>query len=437
LGRVHRHFAWAWRTYADFTTGIDMQTSSSSDGPLQLEPPKRRRTTYLPRIPLVLAQEIGSFLERDELRICLTQVCSSGLSFLSVPANSPRTAILAMQTLIRSCYIAVCSPTTSWSLYDEPTSTLYPKVGELVVERIASLLSLRPHIQRFVLKVDRRARKCRRHFTLVNELVYNQLNQVGCEEARLQGRNAAIEWQVCANTIKSLAPFRALHRLDFFNVNVKKFPGLASCRTLHTVDISRSKIVNLAALASCQALHTLNIRDSDVVDVSVLNSCQALREVDLSRTDISDVSALASCPELSKADLSHTSISDVSVLASCPALRKVDLGFTDITDVSVLESCPELRTVYLDGTLVTDVSVFGSCRYLETLTVSDTTVSDVSVLASSQTLRMLEITFASVTDVSALVDCVSLRTLRCSSGPKPSGYAEVERIIKARVRAAR
>jgi hypothetical protein len=409
-----------------------MQTSSSSDGPLQLEPSKPRRTTYLPRIPLVLAQEIGSFLVRDEIRICLTQVCSSGLSFLSVPATSTRTAVLALQTLIRSCYIAVCAPTTSWSLYDDPTSTLYPKVGELVVERIASLLSHRPHIQRFVLKVDRRAKKCLRDFTLVNELVYRQLNQVRCGEVMAQGRNIAIEWQVCANTIKSLAPFRALHQLDFVDVNVKKFPGLASCRTLHTVDISRSKIVNLAALASCQALHTLNIRDSNVVDVSVLASCQVLREADLSHTGVSDVSALASCPELREVELSHTGVSDVSVLASCPALRKVDLGHTKISDVTALASCPELREVFLDHTLVTNVSALGSRRYLETLFVSGTQVSDVSVLASSQTLRMLHLHGTSVADVSAFVDCVSLRVLSCCLSPPPNGYAEVQRSINAR-----
>jgi Leucine-rich repeat (LRR) protein len=432
-----------------------MQTASSSDGPLQLEPPKRRRTTNLPRIPSVLAQEIGSFLGRYELRIYLTQVCSSGLSFLAAPATSPRTAVLRLNVLIRSCYDAICAPPTAdWSLYDEPTSTVDPKVGELVVERIASLLSRRSHIQRFVLKVDHQAKRYLRVCSSIEAQVYNQLNQVGCEEAMVQGRKVAIEWQVCAKTVKSLAPFRALHRLDFVRAQVKKFPGLASCRTLHTVDISHSKIVNLAPLASCQALHTLNISRSNVVDVSVLASCQALREVNLSHTNISDVSVLASCPELRKVDLNCTKISDVSALASCQALREVHLIATNVTDVSVLASClelrhvnlcrtdisdvtalamcPELRVLMLRNTSVTDVSAFGSCRYLERLNVAYTPVTDVSVLATSQTLRLLEIYSTSVTDVSALVDCVSLRWLWCSRSPRPIGYAEVGRTIDAR-----
>jgi hypothetical protein len=297
-----------------------MQTSSSSDGPLRQETPKRRRTTYMPRFPLVLAQEIGSFLERYQLQRCLTQVCSTGLSFVAAPATSPRTAILRLLLLIRSCYEAMCAPTTSRGLNDEPSSTVDPKVGELVVERIASLLTHRPHIQRLVLKAEHRAARYLRACSAVEAQVYNQLNQVGCEEAMVQGRNVAIEWQVCAKTIKSLAPFRALHRLDFVRANVKRFPGLASCQTLHTVDIYNSKIINLATLASCKALHTLNISGSKVVDVSVLASCQTLREVNLSRTGISDVFVLASCPELRNVNLSCTSISDVSALCIVPGV---------------------------------------------------------------------------------------------------------------------
>jgi hypothetical protein len=410
-----------------------MQTSSSSDGPLQLEPPKRRRTTFMPRFPLVLAQEIGSFLGRYELRTCISQVCSSGLSFLSVPATGPRTAILQLRILIRSCYDAICaSSTTSWQHYDQPKRTVDPKVGELVAKCIASLLTRRPHIQRLVLKAEIRSIKYIRACNPVEAQVYNQLNQVGREEAMVQGRNVAIEWHVDAKKVKSLAPFRALHRLDFVRVEVMKFPALASRRTLHTVNISNSKIVNLAALASCQALHTLNISGSEVVDVSVLASCPELRNVNLSRTDISDVSALASCPELRNVNISRTKISNVSVLVSCPELRKVFLSQTKINDVAVLASCPELRVVSLSYTLVTDVSALGSCRYLEELFLTSTPILDVSVLASSQTLRLLDIKNTSVTDVSALVDCVSLHTLRCYDWARPIGYAEVERSIKAR-----
>jgi hypothetical protein len=435
-----------------------MQTSSSSDGPLQLEPPKRRRTNFMSRVPLVLAQEIGSYLPRDELQICLTEVCSSGLSFVSAPATGLRTAILQLHTLIEFSYIAICPLLTRWRHQDEPTSLVDPKVGEMVVERIASLLSRRPHIQRLVLQVDHRETKYLRLCSSVEVKVHHQLNQVGCEEAMVQDRNVVIEWHVCAKTIKWLAPFRALHQLDFVRVNPKNFPGLASCRTLHTVDISESKIVNLASLASCQALHTLNISGSKVVDVSVLASCQALREVNLSRTDISDVSALASCPELRKLNFRQTNVSDVSVFASCPDLRELDLGETNVTDVSVLASCRELREVYLGSTnisdvtalascpelrriiightLVTDVSALVSCRYLETLFLTGTPVSDVSVFASSQTLRSLYIDYTSVTDVSALVNCVPLRQLRCRDWARPIGYAEVERSINARGLAA-
>jgi hypothetical protein len=370
-----------------------MQTASSSDEPLQLEASKRRRTTYMPRFPLVLAQEVGSYLPRYPLRECLTLVCSSGLSFLSAPATGLRTAVLQLYILIRSCYEAVCAPTTSGGLNNAPTSTVDPKVGEMVVERIASLLKRRSHIQRLVLKVDRWAANYLRDCGPVVAHVCQKLSQVGSEEAMVQGRNVAIEWDLYAKTIKSLAPFRALRRLNFVRANVKNFPGLASCRTLHTVDISYSKIVNLAPLASCQALHTLNISGSKVVDVSVLASCKELRNVELSNTNISDVAALA--------------------------------------------SCPELREVFLDNTRVSDVSALGSCRYLETLSVSRTHVSDVSVFASSQTLRGLIIGSTSVTEVSALVDCVSLRTLWCWNSPKPSGYAEVQRSINARVLAAR
>jgi hypothetical protein len=379
-----------------------MQTASSSDGSMQQqqEPPKRRRTTYMPRVPLVLAQEIGTFLKRNELRVCLTQVCSSGLSFVSAPATGQLTANLRLRTLIRSCYKAICAPTTSGGFCAEPRSIVDLKVVEMVVERIASLLTRRPHIQLLVLQ--------HANCWAAEAQVYHQLNQVGCEEAMVRGRDVAIEWQMDADTVKSLAPFRALHRLEFVRANVKHFPRLASCRTLHTVNISESKIVNLAALAACQALHTLNISGSNVVDVSVLASCQALRNVNLSNTRISDVAALASCPELRNVDLSRTSISDVAALASCPALRFVSLGHT----------------------LVTDVSVLGSCQYLERLSVRRTRVSDVSVFASSQTLTNLDIYASSVTDVSALVDCVSLRWLSCSNSP--SGYAELERSVLAR-----
>jgi hypothetical protein len=404
--RVKRHFAKTSCTYSDCTTGSNMQAASSSDGSLQLEPPKRRRTTYMPRVPLVLAQEIGSFLPRNELRVCLTQVCSSGLSFVSAPATGQLTANLRLSTLVSSCFKAICAPATSGGLCAEPRSTVYPKLTDMVVERIASLLTRRPHIQRLVLKANCWAEEAQ---------VYHQLNQVGCEEAMVQGRNVAIEWQVCAKTNKSLAPFRALHRLDFVRVNVKQFPVLASCRTLHTVDVSESKIVNLAALASCKALHTLNIRGSKVVDVSVLASCLELRKVNLGDTKISDVSALAPCREL----------------------RTVYLMATNVCDVSVLASCAELREVVLDSTRVTDVSALGSCRYLEELSVRRTRVSDVSVFASSQTLTNLYINQTSVTDVSAFVDCVSLHRLSCSGVPLPSGYAEVLRSIDARWEAAR
>jgi hypothetical protein len=92
------------------------------------------------RFPLDVAQEIGSFLSRQDLDTCVTQLCLNSVTFVSTPVADIQTTV----TIPAHVLIATCTSFNK-NKFDET------KIARDVIQRIKSYLVRRPHIERIVL----------------------------------------------------------------------------------------------------------------------------------------------------------------------------------------------------------------------------------------------------------------------------------------------
>jgi Leucine-rich repeat (LRR) protein len=326
--------------------------------------------------------EVGSFLDRPSLTVCTTQLCWSGVGFVSRPCtDSAKVTTIQLHKVVALCRTASEAP-----LVDREQAN---GLATEAIKRIDLYLARRTSARKIVFVVDLTGLRLKnkafcsdihRHFQVSSNLQFNN------------GPSLAVEWHARAKSIDAVTFLlgESLHALDLSYSEVNDISALASCQALHTLHLNDTKVSDVSALASCQALHTLYLDDTPVSDVSALASCQALHTLNLNRTAVSDVSVLASCQALHTLFLNGTLVSDVSALASCQALRTLLLSCTQVSDVSALASCQALHTLYLDVTSVSDVSALASCRALHTLHLDWTKVSDVSALVACGSLRYLQ-----------------------------------------------
>jgi Leucine-rich repeat (LRR) protein len=395
------------------------------------------------RLPLEIAMEVGSFLDQPSLRVCTTQLCWSGVGFVSRPCtDSAKVTTIRLCELVAQCFTA---SRTLGAVGAEQTNGLVIEA----IKRIDLWLARRINAEKVVFIVKLKVADARenadfyvaflRHFQVSSNRQFNNRPSLAVEWHARAGSIAEVKsllgnmngghlndgrplascqslhaldlgyTNVC--DISALASCQALHTLDLRNTNVDCLSALSSCQALHTLYLFNTRVSDVSALASCQALHTLHLNNTQVSDVSALASCQSLHTLRLCDSQVSDVRALASCQSLHTLRLSHTPVSDVSALALCQALRTLDLGSTRVIDVSALASCQALHNLNLANTKVNDVSALASGEALHRLSLHGTPVSDVSALASCQTLCALELDNSQVSDVSALVACESLRNV--------------------------
>jgi hypothetical protein len=371
------------------------------------------------RLPLEIAMEVGSFLDRPSLMVCTTQLCWSGVEFVSRPCrDNAKVTTIQLRKLVKLCRKRYEAPT----LDQEQINGLAAEA----IKRINLCLVRRTSAEKVVFVLDLTGANGK-----ANTDIYFAIHRHYSLSSNLQfenGPSLAVEWHADAHSTRAVA-FLLGERSGCRSDDGRP---LAWCQSLHALDLTDAKVNDVSPLASCQALHTMYLNTTDVSDVSALASCQALHTLYLSETLVSDVSPLASCQALHTLDIEDTQVSDVSALASCQALHTLNLGRTDVSDVSALASCQALHTLKLSETLVSDVSALASCQALHTLYLSETLVSDVSALASCQALHTLKLMWTEVSDVSALVACGSLRYLDgCES---MRGYEAIERLLKDRRR---
>jgi hypothetical protein len=342
-------------------------------------------------LPQELAMLVGSYLDAGDLRVCTTQLCSSGAGFVANLFKNDSTTI-RLHELVACCRLSV-------SVDD---------VAQECIERVESFVKRRVNVQTIVLHAKLRGERATSASVYPN--FHRRLQQASSFQLS-QNQEITVEWRVSAESIEQVGfllnvdmpkdgarasgssacgPIRqSLHTLDLRETDVSDVSALASCQSLHTLNLAHSRVSDVSALASCQSLHTLNLAHSRVSDVSALASCQSLHTLHLACTEVSDVSALVSCQNLHTLNLSCTHVSDVSVLASWQSLHTLDLADTELSDVSALASCEPLHTLDLSETRVRDVSALASCRSLHTLNLKNTRVRDVTALASCQSLRKL------------------------------------------------
>jgi Leucine-rich repeat (LRR) protein len=389
------------------------------------------------RLPMEIAMEVGSFLDGPSLMVCTTQLCWSGVGFVSRPCTDS-----AKVTTIQLYNLLFLTASRTPGVGHEQADVLAIEA----IKRIDLCLARRTRMEKVVFDANVTGlygtantdtySKMHRHFQVSSNLQFNN------------GPSLAVEWHANAKSISAitfllgarndghlddggpLASCQSLHALDLRHADVSDVSTLASCQALHTLNLFGTRVNDVSALASCPALHTLDLALTKVSDVSALASCHALRKLDLAHTQVSDVAALASCQALQTLDLNSTQVSDVSVLASCQVLRTLDLAHTQVSDVAVLASCQALHTLDLADTQVSDVAALASCQALHTLRLIGTPVSDVSALASCQALHTLYLDYSQVSDVSALVACGSLR---CLHGCEHMlGYEAIARLLEDR-----
>jgi hypothetical protein len=371
------------------------------------------------RLPLEIAMEVGSFLDGPSLTVCTTQLCWSGVGFVSRPCtDSAKVTTIQLHNLFPLCRTA----SRTLGVDQEQADGFATEA----IKRIDLCLARRTIAEKAVFVVDRRLtwRRARvntdffsdihRHFQVRSNLQFGKCGSL------------AVEWHASADSIAAVTFLLG----ETTGGRLNDVCALASCWSLHALNLYYTDVSDVSALSSCQALHTLDLAGTQVSDVSALASCQALHTLDLNDTQVSDVSALASCPAVHTLDLAYTHVSDVSALASCKALHTLNLDETQVSEVSALPSCQALRTLRLDNTQVSDVSALVSCQSLHTLDLANTQVSDVSALASCQALHTLHLDGTPVSDVSALVACGSLRYV-FGCGHK-LGYGAIARLLKAR-----
>jgi hypothetical protein len=59
------------------------------------------------RLPLEIAMEVGSFLDRPSLTVCTTQLCWGGVGFVSRPCtDSAKVTTVPLHKLVRMCRTA-------------------------------------------------------------------------------------------------------------------------------------------------------------------------------------------------------------------------------------------------------------------------------------------------------------------------------------------
>jgi Leucine-rich repeat (LRR) protein len=398
------------------------------------------------RLPLDIAMEVGSFLDRRSLTVCTTQLCWDGVEFVSRPCKDSGANVTTIQLhkLVELCSAASEAPTMGQEHTNSYTNGLVAEA----IKRIDLCLVRRTSAEKVVVVVfDLTGVNA-----IVNADIYSDIHHHYSLSSNLQfenGPSLAVEWHARARSMsgvtfllgeinrdhlnngRPLALCQSLHTLDLKLTDVRDVSALAWCQALHTLNLFETPVRNLSPLASCPALHTLDLALSAVDDVSTLASCQALHTLYLTSTGVVDVSPLASCQALHTLHLDETVVSDVSALASCPALHTLDLNNTLVKDVSALASCQALQILDLNNTHVSDVSALAACQTLHTLRLNNTLVKDVSALVSCQALHTLCLDGTPVSDVSALVSCGSLRNL-IGCGEHMLGYEVVARLLENR-----
>jgi Leucine-rich repeat (LRR) protein len=387
-----------------------------------------RQTSNTMRLPLEIAMEVGSFLDRPCLLVCTTQLCWNGVGFVSRPCtDSAKVTTIQLHKLVELCRTA----SHTLGAGQEQSNGLAAEA----FERIDLCLTRRASAEKVVFVFDLTARGSHGR---TNTDFYSDIHRHFQVSSNLQFNNGpmfAVEWHARAKSIaavtfllgettgggvndgRRLALCQSLHALYLSGTKVSDVHALTSCEALHTLNLARTLVTDVSALASCQALHTLHLNYTRVSDVSALASCQALHTLHLDNTQVKDVSALASCQALHTLHLNNNQVSDVSALASCRALHTLYLDNTQVKDVSALASCQALHTLHLNYTRVSDVSALASCQALHTLYFDNTQVKDVSALAACQALHTLHLNNTQVSDVSALASCRALHTLYLRSTP--------------------
>jgi hypothetical protein len=382
-------------------------------------------------LPQELAMLIGSNLDPSDLRVCTTQLCSSGAEFVATGLTNGTTTV-RLHELVACCRL----------------SAGVDDVALECMKRIESFVARHSNVKTIALD----AQLGYAHAT--NASVYSDFHRRLQQSSSFQSSQnvgITVEWNVSATSIAQVAFLlkvdvpkdgadvsgssaggairQYLHKLDLSHMqSVSDVSALASCKSLHTLDLAGTPVSDVSSLASCQSLHTLDLSDTQVSDVSALASCKSLHTLNLSDTQVSDVSGLASCKSLHTLDLGNTPVSDVSALSSCNALHTLDIWGTQVSDVSGLASCQSLHTLELMASQVINVSALASCQSLHTLYLNGTQVSDVLALASCQSLHTLDLSGTHVSDVSALASCQSLQRLDGVEGMV--GATAVLRIIQ-------
>jgi hypothetical protein len=396
------------------------------------------------QLPLEIAMEVGSFLDRASLAVCTMQLCRNGVGFVSRPCtDSAKVTTIQLYRLVKLCRAA--SPTLG--VGQEQADGLATEA----IKRIDLCLARRTSAEMvvFVCNVVGASASTARPYTDFYSDIHRHF-QVSPNRQFNNGQSLAVEWHAHARS-RAAGKFllgdihsgrwndgrprvwcHSLHALNLAYAAVSDVSTLTSYRSLHTLNLMGTRVNDVSALASCQALHTLHLSSTQVSDVSALSSCQALHTLHLINTQVNDVSALASCQALHTLHLRSTQVSDVSALASCQALNTLSLILTPLSDVSALGSCQALHELHLILTPVSDVSALGSCQALHTLQLSGTQVSDISALGSCQALHTLDLARTQVSDVSALAACGSLRYVYGSEDK--IGYEDLRVAMLARYR---
>jgi hypothetical protein len=328
------------------------------------------------RLPLEIAMEVGSFLDRPCLTVCTTQLCRIGVGFVSRPCtDSAKVTTIQLRKLVELRCTA-----------SQPLGAGQEQADELATEaikRIDLCLARRTSAEKdvFVCKLTGLHFRNKdfysdihRHYSLISNLQFEN------------GPSLAVEWHAWAESIAAVA---FLLGETTGGPLVDGGRPIVWCQSLHALDLTYAAVSDVSELASCHALHTLNLANTQVSDVSALASCQALHTLNLTNTKVNDVSTLTSCPVLHTLNLAYTEVFDVPALTSCHAQHTLTLTGTQVSDVSALASCQALHTLYVYYTQVSDVSALTSCQTLHTLNLNGSKVSDASVLASCPALHTL------------------------------------------------
>jgi Leucine-rich repeat (LRR) protein len=324
------------------------------------------------RLPLEIAMEVGSFLDRSCLAVCTMQLCRNGVGFVSRPSEVRPIHLYLLAKLCRTA-------SHTLGVGQEQADGLATEA----IKRIDLWLARRTSAEMVVFVFN--VKGLSGAYAKANTDFYSDIHRHYSLSSNRQfnnGQSVAVEWHACARSkaavkfliggpiggrlsdVPPLAWCQSLHSLDLRDTADNDISGLASYRSLHTLALDFSQVSDVSSLASCPALHTLYLTGARVSDVSALASCQVLHTLYLDKSQVRDVSALASCQALHTLDLSNTQVSDVSALASNQTLRTLDLYGTQVSDVSALASCQSLHTLNLNLSRVRNMSALAACGSL-------------------------------------------------------------------------